>query len=106
MKGSSALRCGALVTLLALGCASNGLEDRGWGESVREWTRGTREALDAGIERESLARVKPWERDLLARPDMAFDPDPLRSARRNHIFFSKEAALVGGGVGGGGCGCN
>ncbi len=52
------------------------------------------------------APVKPWERDVLARPDMAWDPDPLEAAHRKHVFWSKEAALPGGGSGGGGCGCN
>lgn len=50
--------------------------------------------------------VKPWERDVLARPDMAWTPDPLESTRRGHVYFSKEAALSGDGGGGGGCGCN
>ncbi len=50
--------------------------------------------------------VKPWDRDMLARPDMAFDTDPIETARRNHIYFSKEATPPGGGGGGGGCGCN
>lgn len=50
--------------------------------------------------------VKPWERDVLAQEEMAFDPDPLEAARRNHIYYSKEASLPGGSAGGGGCGCN
>jgi len=50
--------------------------------------------------------VQPWERDLIARPDMAWNPDPLESQRRNHVYFAKEAALSGGGDSGGGCGCN
>jgi hypothetical protein len=37
---------------------------------------------------------------------MAWDPDELDAAFRKHIFFSKEAGLVGGSGGGGGCGCN
>jgi hypothetical protein len=52
------------------------------------------------------ANVKPWERDVLARPDMTWQPDRLQAARRSHIFFSKEASLQGGGAAGGGCGCN
>lgn len=52
------------------------------------------------------APVQAWERDLLARRDMAFDPDELDAAIRNHVHFSKEAALKGGAAGGGGCGCN
>jgi hypothetical protein len=51
-------------------------------------------------------RVKPWERDLLARRDMAFEPDPLEAKRDAHISFSKEASMPGGAGGGGGCGCN
>jgi len=52
------------------------------------------------------AGVKPWERDVLARPDMAWEPDALEAKRNSHIRYSKEAALPGGGAGGGGCGCN
>jgi len=51
-------------------------------------------------------RVTPWERDLLARRDMAWEPDPLEAARDGHIRFSKEASMPGGAGGGGGCGCN
>ena len=50
--------------------------------------------------------VRAWERDVLARPDMAWDPDPLEAAHRTHVYFSKEGALAGGSSGGGGCGCN
>jgi len=52
------------------------------------------------------AAVKPWERDVLARPDMAWEPDALEAKRAAHIRYSKEASLPGGGAGGGGCGCN
>ena len=52
------------------------------------------------------AAVKPWERDVLARPDMAWEPDALEARRNSHIRYSKEASLPGGGAGGGGCGCN
>jgi hypothetical protein len=54
----------------------------------------------------SCLAVRPWERDVLARPDMQWQPDPLEAELRAHIAFSKEGALVGGGAGGGGCGCN
>ena len=50
--------------------------------------------------------VKPWERDLLARPAMALDAAPVDSGIDDHIYFSKEAANGGRGFGGGGCGCN
>lgn len=52
------------------------------------------------------AGVKPWERDLLARRDMAWEPDAREATARGHVFFSKEASLEGGSAGGGGCGCN
>ncbi|MDJ0867631.1 MAG: DUF4266 domain-containing protein [Myxococcota bacterium] len=54
----------------------------------------------------ACVRVRPWEREILARKDMAWSPDEMESASRSHIFFAKEAALGGGGSGGGGCGCN
>lgn len=80
-------RCAAAAALLALattGCSS-------FGDTMK---------------RDSWVRVKPWERDLLAREDMAWDPSPLQATFRSHIFFSKEASLAGGSAGGGGCGCN
>ena len=50
--------------------------------------------------------VKPWERGLLAERKMQLVPNPAQEALREHIYFSKEAAFGGQGVGGGGCGCN
>ncbi len=52
------------------------------------------------------AQVKPWEREALARRDMAWEPDKMEAARRSHVYWSKEASMPGGSVGGGGCGCN
>ena len=52
------------------------------------------------------ASVKPWEREHLALDDMAWTPDPLEAAHRDHVYWSKEASLPGGSAGGGGCGCN
>ena len=52
------------------------------------------------------ARVAPWERGNLAKPQMALDPQPMEAALRHHQYSSKEAASGGYGVGGGGCGCN
>lgn len=52
------------------------------------------------------ATVQPWEKGHLARPEMGFDPDPLESRFGQHIYYSKENASGGYGVGGGGCGCN
>ena len=52
------------------------------------------------------AEVKPWDRDLLAQKRMQLVPAPVDNALDEHIYFSKEAASGGQGVGGGGCGCN
>jgi len=49
---------------------------------------------------------KPWERDLMARPEMALDAAAVDSAIDDHVYFSKEGASGGRGFGGGGCGCN
>lgn len=54
----------------------------------------------------SLEPVQPWQRGDLARPEMAFEPDPLQASYRRHVDFSKEAASGGATLGGGGCGCN
>lgn len=50
--------------------------------------------------------VQPWERDLLAKEEMALTSSPLDSALDDHIYFSKEASSGGKSFGGGGCGCN
>lgn len=50
--------------------------------------------------------VEPWQRDVLARPEMSLDASPLDAAIDDHIYFSKEASSGGRGFGGGGCGCN
>ena len=52
------------------------------------------------------ARVEPWDRDVLARPDMQIVSDAIETATDEHIYFSKEASSGGQGFGGGGCGCN
>ena len=52
------------------------------------------------------ATVQPWERDVLARPEMSLDDAALDAPIDDHIYFSKEASSGGRGFGGGGCGCN
>jgi hypothetical protein len=52
------------------------------------------------------AVVQPWEKGLLARPDMALEPDRLESGFAEHVYASKEAAQGGAGAGASGCGCN
>ena len=54
----------------------------------------------------TLPPVQAWEKGNLARPEMAFERDALDTKFTDHIYFSKEAATGGTGVGGGGCGCN
>jgi hypothetical protein len=51
-------------------------------------------------------QLKPWDRDLLAEPQMSFDPEPMLSVLDEHIYFSKEGSLGGQDASGGGCGCN
>lgn len=50
--------------------------------------------------------VSPWERGALADPIMRADRDALSEMMAEHMWFSREAASGGRGVGGGGCGCN
>lgn len=54
----------------------------------------------------STLGVKPWQREILARPQMALNAEPIDAAIDDHIYFSKEAASGGRSFGGGGCGCN
>ncbi len=62
--------------------------------------------LLGGCTNPSLVRVQPWQRGTLA--DYTMDPgrDPIGTAQMEHVFFSREAASGGRGVGGSGCGCN
>ena len=50
--------------------------------------------------------VKPYEREHLADPIMAFDRNPVSSAYLDHVFESREGARGASGSAGGGCGCN
>jgi hypothetical protein len=52
------------------------------------------------------AAVQPWERDVLAKPEMSLDADAVTNGLDEHIYFSKESSSGGRGFGGGGCGCN
>jgi hypothetical protein len=55
---------------------------------------------------DQLVRVKPYERGTLAKPVMTDELDSLQKAMTEHAYFSREATFGGGGLGGGGCGCN
>ena len=50
--------------------------------------------------------VKPYERENLADPIMAWDRDPISSSYMRHVYDSREGALGANGGAGGGCGCN
>lgn len=63
-------------------------------------------ALFSGCSSTQLTRVKPWERGTLTDYTMRPDRDPLHTAMAEHIYFSRETATGGRGVGGSGCGCN
>jgi Domain of unknown function (DUF4266) len=52
------------------------------------------------------ARVKPYERELLAKPIMTFQPDPYEDVLDLHMLEAREGAAGGYGSAGGGCGCN
>jgi hypothetical protein len=50
--------------------------------------------------------VKPWQKGILAKKQMALQGDPIDGYVDEHIYFSKEGSTGGKSVGGGGCGCN
>ena len=50
--------------------------------------------------------VKPQQRSVLADPIMQFEGDPQANAMRRHAIDNREGSYGGGGVAGGGCGCN
>lgn len=50
--------------------------------------------------------VKPYEREHLADPIMAWDRDPVSSSYMRHVHESREGARGAAGATGGGCGCN
>jgi hypothetical protein len=50
--------------------------------------------------------VKPWQRDVMARPEMQLGNDAVDAAIDDHLYFSKEASSGGRSFAGGGCGCN
>lgn len=62
--------------------------------------------LCGGLILSGCANVKPRERDVLAKPEMAYDPRPLNTAFREHVYFSREGTSGGYSAAGGGCGCN
>jgi hypothetical protein len=54
-----------------------------------------------------LEDVKPWQKGTLAKDTMTpSGGNAILYKYQKHIYFSKEASKGGGGVAGGGCGCN
>ena len=60
----------------------------------------------SGCATEQAVRVKPWQHQYLADAIMDPNRDPQSTAMMEHVYFSREAAQGGRGVGGAGCGCN
>lgn len=54
----------------------------------------------------SVPKVQAWDKQDLAKPEMALDPDRLETRYSEHIYFSREGTSGGWSIGGGGCGCN
>ena len=53
------------------------------------------------------SNVKSWEKGTLAEERMQLGGGDAPTTKINeHTFTSKEASFGGGGIGGGGCGCN
>ncbi|HSO33689.1 MAG TPA: DUF4266 domain-containing protein [Labilithrix sp.] len=50
--------------------------------------------------------VRPQQRAVLADPIMQFEGDPQAAAQLRHAVDNREGSYGGGGVSGGGCGCN
>ena len=50
--------------------------------------------------------VKPQQRSVLADPIMQFEGDPQATGQLRHAIDNREGSYGGGGVSGGGCGCN
>lgn len=50
--------------------------------------------------------VKPYERQNLADPIMAFERDPIQAAYMAHVQAAREGARGAESGAGGGCGCN
>ncbi len=60
----------------------------------------------SGLAVGGCATIAPYERETLARPDMALEGDPAIAAADEHALEVREASTGGFGSAGGGCGCN
>ena len=50
--------------------------------------------------------IQPWERGILAKPEMQLEVSKLGGQLRQQVYFANEASTGGSGVAGAGCGCN
>lgn len=62
--------------------------------------------LSASLAGCSVPKVQAWDKQDLAKPEMALDSDRLETRYSEHIYFSREGSSGGWSIGGGGCGCN
>ena len=62
--------------------------------------------LALGLAGCSAPKVQAWDKQDLAKPEMALDGDRLDTRFSEHIYFSREGSSGGWSIGGGGCGCN
>jgi uncharacterized lipoprotein YajG len=62
--------------------------------------------LAAAILLGGCVTVKATQRSVLADPIMQFEGDPQAAAQLRHAVDNREGSYGGGGVAGGGCGCN
>lgn len=54
----------------------------------------------------ACSTVRPEEKEFLAQPAMTFGSGGEEAAQEEHVISNREASFGGGGVSGGGCGCN
>jgi hypothetical protein len=53
----------------------------------------------------AVSEVKPWEKAVLAKPEMMPGGLAEDASLVIHVYAAREASKGGEGVGGGGCGC-
>lgn len=54
----------------------------------------------------ACVRVKPYQREHLARRSLSFGSERTENHFRQHLFEAREGGRGGYGEAGGGCGCN
>ncbi len=54
----------------------------------------------------ACVRVRPWEREHLARRQLDFGAERGEARFKGHLYETREGSRGGNGEPGGGCGCN